>query len=342
MNNAFWSVPKSIPLTESEKAIIKSAIIRQGPDGKCLLFLMKEGSPRVVRWSYDAPNYPVYTEIDIDSISIIEEEDGNGRIIRRASGTAAGRSQFITGGGGRLKNTTSTVGNPSKSLSSGVPYYNVDFMGDFDRIFNDSSMVPEYFIDCPEFNRAICWCNITGHSMEPEINHGDIIALGEISSASFFPYGEIYAIVTRTGMRTVRRIEPSSNPDYYSLVPTNKSPGYMVQEIPKSVIYRIYEVLGCMKKFNSASAKRVLWSAPQSRPLTESEKAMLKIAIIRQSRYGKFLYLYMREGLPRLTNWNFNAPDYPSGTAINIDSIRITEVKGDDGTTIYRASGEPL
>ena len=342
MTRVISSEPVSKPLTESDKASIRSAFIRLGPYGKSLVFLMKEGNPRIMNWSIDAPDYPVMTEISLDSIMITKVKCDDGRTIYRASGEAVDKSRLITRGGGRLKNTTSTVGNPSKSLSSGVPYYNVDFMGDFDRIFNDSSMVPEYFIDCPEFNRAICWCNITGHSMEPEINHGDIIALGEISSVSFFPYGEIYAIVTTTGMRTVRRIEPNSNPDYYSLVPTNKSPGYMVQEIPKSVIYRMYEVLGCMKKFNSASAKRVLWSEPKSSPLTESDKASIRSAFIRERRYGKSLIVPMKKGNPRIMNWSINAPDYPVYTEIDIDSIRITEVKGDDGTTIYRASGEAL
>lgn len=158
------------------------------------------------------------------------------------------RSWLITGDGERLKDTTSTAGQLSKNMSRGVPYYNIDFLGGFDLIFNDSSTVPEYLIDFREFNRATCWCNITGHSMEPEINHGDIIALREIPDFSFIPYGEIYAIVTTTGMRTVKRIGPSSNPDCYSLIPTNKSPEYGVQEIPKSVICRMYEVLGCMKK----------------------------------------------------------------------------------------------
>lgn len=155
---------------------------------------------------------------------------------------------LIAGQGEMLKSSTSTAEQPSKSLSRGVPYYNIDFLGGFDLIFNDSSTVPEYLIDFREFNRATCWCNITGHSMEPEINHGDIIALREIPDLSFIPYGEIYAIVTTTGMRTVKRIGPSSKPDCYSLIPTNKSPEYGIQEIPKSAICRIYEVLGCMKK----------------------------------------------------------------------------------------------
>lgn len=137
---------------------------------------------------------------------------------------------------------------PIKNYTKGVPYYNVDFLGGFDLIFNDSTVIPEYLIDFRDFNRATCWCNITGHSMEPEINHGDIIALREISDFSFIPYGEIYAIVTTSGMRTIKRIGPSSDPDCYALIPTNKSPEYGVQEIPKTSIMRLFEVLGCMKK----------------------------------------------------------------------------------------------
>ncbi len=66
------------------------------------------------------------------------------------------RSWLITGDGERLKDTTSTAGQLSKNLSRGVPYYNIDFLGGFDLIFNDSSTVPEYLIDFREFNRATC------------------------------------------------------------------------------------------------------------------------------------------------------------------------------------------
>lgn len=138
---------------------------------------------------------------------------------------------------------------PVISYESGSPYYNVDFIGGFDLILNDQTINPEYYIQFKPYDKATCWCNITGHSMEPEINHGDIIALREIQDASFLPYGEIYAIVTTNDMRTVKRIGPSSNPDNYTLIPTNKSPEYGVQELPKNMILRIFEVMGCMKKF---------------------------------------------------------------------------------------------
>lgn len=138
--------------------------------------------------------------------------------------------------------------NPIISYSSGTPYYNVDFLGGFDMIVNDQTINPEYYIQFKPYEKATCWCNITGHSMEPEINSGDIIALRRIEDFSFIPYGEIYAIVTKNDMRTVKRIGPSSNPDNYTLIPTNKSPEYGIQELPKEMILAIFEVMGCMKR----------------------------------------------------------------------------------------------
>lgn len=134
------------------------------------------------------------------------------------------------------------------SYTSGVPYYNVDFIGGFDVVVNDQTINPEYLINFKLYNEATCWCNVTGHSMEPEINHGDIIALKRIEDFSFLPFGEVYAIVTTNGMRTVKRIGPAANPENYSLIPTNKSPEYGIQEIPKRMIKYIYHVLGCMKR----------------------------------------------------------------------------------------------
>lgn len=154
---------------------------------------------------------------------------------------------WLLTGEGEMFNTQSA--EPHKSLTSGVPYYNVDFIGGFDIIINDQTVNPEYLIKFQPYDKATCWCNITGHSMEPEINHGDIIALKLIEDFSFLPYGEIYAIVTTNDMRTVKRLGPSNNPDNYTLIPSNKSPEYGIQELPKKMIRFVYQVLGCMKKF---------------------------------------------------------------------------------------------
>lgn len=137
---------------------------------------------------------------------------------------------------------------PQISYTKGVPYYNVDFIGGFDIVLNDQTINPEYLIDFQKYNEATCWCNVSGHSMEPEINNGDIIALKKIEDFSFLPLGEVYAIVTTNGMRTIKRLGPSRNPECYTLVPTNKSPEYGTQELRKDMIQHIFQVLGCMKK----------------------------------------------------------------------------------------------
>lgn len=141
-----------------------------------------------------------------------------------------------------------TIEAPSVSYTTGVPYYNVDFIGGFDIVLNDQTTKPEYLIDFKKYNEATCWCNVSGHSMEPEINNGDIIALKKIEDISFLPYGEVYAIVTTNDMRTIKRLGPSTNPDCYTLVPTNKAPEYGIQEIRKDMIRSVFQVLGCMKK----------------------------------------------------------------------------------------------
>ena len=155
-------------------------------------------------------------------------------------------SWLLTGEGNMLLNNSDLM--PQKSFTVGVPYYNVDFIGGFDLVLNDQTTTPEYLIDFKKYNEATCWCNVTGHSMDPEITHGDIIALKKIEDKSFLPLGEVYAIVTTNGMRTIKRLGPSSDPECYTLIPTNKSPEYGIQELPKNMIEHIFQVLGCMKR----------------------------------------------------------------------------------------------
>ena len=152
---------------------------------------------------------------------------------------------LITGSGEPFEGNK---GTPRISYATGVPYYNVDFLGGFDMVMNDQTVTPEYLIDFQKYNEATCWCNVTGHSMEPEINHGDIIALKKIEDYSFIPLGEVYAIVTTNGMRTIKRIGKGDDKDHYNLIPTNKSPEYGIQELPKRMIFAMFQVLGCMKR----------------------------------------------------------------------------------------------
>ena len=136
---------------------------------------------------------------------------------------------------------------PKVSYTDGVPYYDVDFECGFDELINLGAPNPDYMIRMPGYEKATLWCNATGHSMAPEVNNGDIIALRRVEDTSFLPYGEIYAIVTTNNLRTVKRLGRSDKPGHLRLIPTNKD--YDEQDIPLSKILHIYRVMGAMKAF---------------------------------------------------------------------------------------------
>ena len=158
---------------------------------------------------------------------------------------------LITGRGSMLKETSQPLSLPTINYEyKGAPYYNVDFIGGFDLVLNDQTINPDYYINFEPYNKpGVVWCNITGHSMEPEINHGDIIALKKIEDKSFLPLGEVYAIVTTNDMRTIKRLGAGKTDDSYTLIPSNKSPEYSPQQLPARMIRTIFQVLGAVKRF---------------------------------------------------------------------------------------------
>ena len=130
----------------------------------------------------------------------------------------------------------------------GSPYFNVDFIGGFEILMNDQTVNPDFYINYPPYNKeGVLWVNLTGKSMEPELSNGDIIAIKEMNTPiQYLPTKEIYAIVTEE-WRTVKRIELSDRDGFIRLLPSN--PEYKAQEIPISMITRVYAVLGSIRKF---------------------------------------------------------------------------------------------
>ena len=138
---------------------------------------------------------------------------------------------------------------PRISYSEGRPYYNVDFRAGFDLVMNDQTTKPEYRIDFQPYNgEGVVWCNITGNSMSPKISHGDIIAIREVKDwREYIAYGEIYAIVTKNDMRTVKVIRRGTQEGRIRLVPVNTAE-YDEQEIAVAMVSRVFQVIGCMKR----------------------------------------------------------------------------------------------
>lgn len=130
--------------------------------------------------------------------------------------------------------------------SIGKPYYDVDFIGGFSEVLNSQVTIPTSNIVIQGFDKADMWCNVTGHSMEPKINHGDIIALRKCTLDDI-QYGEIYAVVLDT-IRTIKIIRRSPDPDTLRFVPINTA-DYDAQDYPKRRILHVYEVIGSISKF---------------------------------------------------------------------------------------------
>lgn len=134
---------------------------------------------------------------------------------------------------------------PITSTSKGVPYYNVDFTLGFDLLENDQTTQPEYYIDFPPYNKCTCWINARGDSMSPTISAGDMVALQRIEDFRVLISGEVYAIVTRNGLRTIKRVNDLG--DSLRLIPDNKD--YEEQVISKSDILGVFYVKGNVKAF---------------------------------------------------------------------------------------------
>lgn len=164
---------------------------------------------------------------------------------------------LLTGAGSMLKDDLNGIktideANPSfmpttsMNPSVGTPYYDVDFIGGFDEVFNSQVNIPATNIVIRGFEKASLWCNITGHSMEPKINHGDIIALRQCT-LNDIQYGEIYAVVLDT-IRTIKILRRSPDPSKLRFIPINTE-DYDEQEFDKSRIMNVFEVIGSISKF---------------------------------------------------------------------------------------------
>jgi phage repressor protein C with HTH and peptisase S24 domain len=164
---------------------------------------------------------------------------------------------LLTGAGSMLKDdlkgiqtadeaNPSTLPTTSMNPSVGTPYYDVDFIGGFDEVFNSQVNIPATNIVIRGFEKASLWCNVTGHSMEPKINHGDIIALRQCT-LNDIQYGEIYAVVLDT-IRTIKILRRSPDPGKLRFIPI-KTEDYDEQEFDKSRIVNVFEVIGSISKF---------------------------------------------------------------------------------------------
>lgn len=129
-----------------------------------------------------------------------------------------------------------------------VPFYEVDFAGGFTSPEMFSEVKPSFIISSPSFAGADFACILTGHSMSRRIKNGSVIGLKKINEWwEYFPTNEIYAIVTKNGLRTVKIVKRSSESGYIDLIPDPlpeyNNPPYETETIRMEYIIGFYQIV---------------------------------------------------------------------------------------------------
>lgn len=157
---------------------------------------------------------------------------------------------LLTGERGSEEDDEGNWARIRESPDEGQPYYDIDFLGGYGEfIDNPEDAHPEYFIDFKPYNRkGVFYVNLRGDSMAPEFNGGDLLALRPVEGWwEYLLLGKVYAIVTKQGQRTIKRLRKGTSPESYLLEPIN--PSYDTQDIPKDQIAAVFEVLGGIRHY---------------------------------------------------------------------------------------------
>ena len=129
-----------------------------------------------------------------------------------------------------------------------VPYYDVDFAGGWSSEELFSQYKPSFFITIPDFKRAELACNLIGNSISQRIKSGSIIGLRKVNDwQTYFPTNEVYAVVTRNNLRTVKLVRRAKEKGFIELVPAPlpeyNDPPYQTETIPQDYIIEFYQVV---------------------------------------------------------------------------------------------------
>lgn len=138
---------------------------------------------------------------------------------------------------------------PKDGFKKPIPYYNVDFAGGWnsDEIFSIGN--PDFYINNPEFDRAEFACNLVGNSISRRIPNRAIIGLKLIEDwQTYFPTNELYGVVMKNELRTVKIIKRSKeNKKNLILIPDPLPEYNQIQfeneEVPMEFVSKFYQIV---------------------------------------------------------------------------------------------------
>lgn len=137
---------------------------------------------------------------------------------------------------------------PKDGLKKPIPYFNVDFAGGWESEEIFSLGNPDFYINNPEFDRAEFACNLVGHSISRRIPNRSIIALKQIEDwQTYFPTNELYGVVMKNELRTVKIVKRSKEKGFLILIPDPlpeyNQTEYEPEEVPMEFISKFYQIV---------------------------------------------------------------------------------------------------
>lgn len=85
------------------------------------------------------------------------------------------------------------------------------------------------------------------------------------------------------------------------------------------------------------------WVELDSQKISPEDQELITDCRLKQGLYGKVLCITMKGGKVRVAYWSNQAPDYPAGTVIALDSVILTRLEDKiTGDKVLRASGEAI
>ena len=143
---------------------------------------------------------------------------------------------------------TNKQGKEAKRSTNGIPLIPLDAVAGFPATDNESA----YLEDCeryiiPEFEAkgANFLIRVSGDSMMPLYNNGDIIACRKIHDILFFQWGGVYVLETSQWVIVKYVEEPEKNDDCILCVSEN--PRFKPFQLPKSDIRSLSTIIGLVR-----------------------------------------------------------------------------------------------
>lgn len=146
------------------------------------------------------------------------------------------------------KKITVQQGKRERKLSKGIPLIPLEAVAGFPATDSEAS----YLEDCeryiiPEFEAkgANFLIRVSGDSMMPLYNNGDIIACRKIHDILFFQWGGVYVLETSQGV-IVKYVEESEKSDDCILC-VSENPRFKPFQLPKSDIRSLSTIIGLVR-----------------------------------------------------------------------------------------------